>query len=195
MSHALNLHDGLGQIANDPSIGILMAYGSTVPANGSVGYAPGCHFTKTNGSSIASLDFVNIGTKAAAAFVSAGSQSSNPSLGIGYTTGAGGSVTQATNRTTGVTVNAICGAITTNNASLAAEAAATFVVTNSSVAIGDVVIVSQRSGSNSGFTTVEVVAVAAGSFSIQVQNNNTMAGTAETGAIIINFAVIKAVSA
>ena len=117
------------------------------------------------------------------------------SAGIGYSTGPGSSVTQITSRSTGVTLNAICGKITTDTTSLAAEAAATFIVTNSTVAIGDVPIVCQRSGSNGGNTDVFVSAVAAGSFSITVANNNASAGTAETGAIIINFAVIKAVSA
>lgn len=107
----------------------------------------------------------------------------------------GGAVTQATNRTTGVTLNKLSGQITTNNASLAAEATAVFVVTNSFVAINDVVLVSQQSGSNGGGTVAEVVAVAAGSFSIAIQNNNVAAGTAETGAIILNFIVIKAVAA
>lgn len=114
---------------------------------------------------------------------------------FGYGTGAGSTVTQATNRTTGVTINALSGAITTNNASLAAEAAAEFTVTNSKVEIGDVVVVSQRSGSNGGNTKVFVTAVAAGSFNVKVANDNAAAGTAETGAIIINFAIIKAVSA
>lgn len=114
---------------------------------------------------------------------------------FGYATGAGGSVTQATNRTTGVTVNALSGQITTNTASLAAEAAAEFTVTNSKVAVGDVVVVSQQSGSNGGNTDVFVSTVADGSFKIKVANNNAAAGTAETGAIIINFAVVKAVAA
>lgn len=112
----------------------------------------------------------------------------------GCVTGDGSSVTQGTSRTTGVTINARCGTITTHTASLAAEAAATFVVTNSKVAAGDVVVVSQKSGSNGGNTMVHVVATAAGSFSIQVSNNNAAAGTAETGAILINFLVLKAVS-
>lgn len=118
------------------------------------------------------------------------------SAGIGYKTGVsvGGTVTQLTNRTTGVTLNKLSGAITTNNASLAAEATADFVVTNSTVAIGDVVVVSVRSGSNGGGTIVSVAAVAAGSFTIRVHNGNAAAGTAETGAIIINFAVIKGTS-
>lgn len=116
------------------------------------------------------------------------------SAGIGYATGAGCAVTQITNRSTGVTCAGVSGAITTDTTSLAAEAAASFTVTDTSVAIGDVVVVSQRSGSNGGNTNVYVSAVAAGSFDIKVANNNAAAGTAETGAIVINFAVIKAVS-
>jgi hypothetical protein len=128
---------------------------------------------------------------------STGGLQSNAStgIGIGYSAGAGGAVTQATNRTTGVTINKLSGQITTNNASLAAEAAASFVVTNSTVAIGDVVVVSQQSGEVGVMTTVEVIATAAGSFTLTVMNGNPAAGTAETGAIIINFAVIKAVAA
>lgn len=127
--------------------------------------------------------------------VDKGITSSSPTAGIGYATGAGGSVTQATNRSTGVTVSKTSGSITTDTTSLAAEAAATFTVTNTSVAVGDVVVVAQRSGSNGGNTDVFVSTVAAGSFAITVANNNAAAGTAETGAIIINFAVIKAVTA
>ena len=114
--------------------------------------------------------------------------------GIGYGTGAGGAVTQTTNRTTGVTVNTLSGTITTNTTSLAAEGSADFVVTNSEVAIGDVIVLSIRSGETSGGTILSVQDVAAGSFAIRVHNGNVASGTAETGAILINFAVIKAVS-
>jgi hypothetical protein len=100
-------------------------------------------------------------------------------------------VTQATNRTTGVTLNAATGVITTNNASLAAAASATFTVTNSTVAIGDVVVPSIRSGQTNKETSVAVTATAAGSFDLTVHNRH--ASTAETGAIIINFAVVKRV--
>ncbi len=100
-------------------------------------------------------------------------------------------VTQQTNRTTGVTLHALAGAITTNNASLAAEASADFVVTNNKVEIGDVPNVAIRSGSNGGGTLAMVVGVAAGSFTIRIHNGNVAAGTAETGAIVINFAILK----
>ena len=113
---------------------------------------------------------------------------------FGYAVGAGAAVTQLTSRATGVTINALTGTITTINTSLAAEASAVFVVTNSTVEIGDVVIVSIRSGAVALNTDVIVSATAAGSFSLTVVNGNVAAGTAETGAIIVNFAVIKAVN-
>lgn len=72
MSHGLNIHDGTGIIARDPAIGILHAYGSTVPAANTPGYAPGCRFMKTNGNSIGTVDYVNVGTKTAANFVQGG---------------------------------------------------------------------------------------------------------------------------
>lgn len=114
---------------------------------------------------------------------------------LGYATGAGGTVIQITNRSTGVTLSKLSGSIQTDTTSLAAEASATFIVTNTLVAIGDVIVLSIRSGSNGGNTAVNVVTVAAGSFSIMVSNNNAAAGTAETGAIIVNFVVLKGVTA
>jgi hypothetical protein len=118
--------------------------------------------------------------------------------GVGYATGAGGAVTQITNRSTGVTMvpnPCMSGQITTDTTSLAAEGTADFIVTNSAVAIGDVVVVSIQSGSNGGGTIVSVAIVTAGTFTIRVHNGNVASGTAETGAIIINFAIIKAVAA
>jgi hypothetical protein len=111
------------------------------------------------------------------------------SEGIGYRTGSGGTVTQATSRTTGVTLNTTCGAITTHTASLAAAAEATFTVTNSAVAATDTVVLSIKSGA-AATPMAWVSAVAAGSFQITISNLH--ASTAETGAIVINFAVVKA---
>ena len=137
---------------------------------------------------------LDLATTITGAISTAGSVlSSSASGGIGYATGAGGAVTQATNRSTGVTVNAICGAITTDTTSLAAGAEATFTVTNSSVAVGDVVAISLRSGATANTSVPIVSAVADGSFDIRLTNLN--ASTADTGASIINFAVIKAVGA
>lgn len=126
--------------------------------------------------------------------VTAGLTSSGATgAGIGYATGAGGAVSQATNRTTAVTVNTLSGAITTQATSLPAQTSAAFTVTNSTVAVGDVVVLSVRSGPTGLKTICTVTTVAAGSF--QINMFNTDASVADTGAAIINFAVIKAVSA
>lgn len=111
---------------------------------------------------------------------------------IGYFSVTGGVVTQATNRTTGVTLNVLSGAITTSNASLAAETAANFTFTNNQIFADDIVLVAIAGGSNGGNTTVTVTTIAAGSCVITVANQNASGGTAETGAIVINFIVMKA---
>lgn len=116
------------------------------------------------------------------------------STGIGYKTTVGGAVTQITSRATGVTLDKLCGTITTDATSLAAAAEATFVVTNSKVVATDVVVVCVKSGGTTVGSTIAVVtAVAAGSFSITVTNLH--ASTADTAALVINFAVIKSVAA
>ena len=119
---------------------------------------------------------------------------SSPTLALGYTTGAGAAVTQITNRATAVTINAVCGQITTDNTSLAAEASAKFTVNNSVVAEGDIIVLSFRDAVALN-TDVVVTDTAAGTFELTVINNNVASGTAETGAIVINFVVIKAVAA
>lgn len=108
---------------------------------------------------------------------------------LGYGVGAGGAVTQATSRSTGVTLSRSTGAITTNNTSLAAGASATFTVTNTTIAANDVVDVSIKSGQTNKETSAKVSAVAAGSFDITVHNQH--ASTAETGSIVINFVRIS----
>lgn len=104
--------------------------------------------------------------------------------GVGYSSGNGGAVTQGTNRTTGVTLNNLTGQITMFSAAGSATAA-TFTVTDSKVAIGDVIIMSTQSATN--LYELFVTAVAAGSFNVTFL---TTGGTS-VDAPIINFAVIK----
>lgn len=108
--------------------------------------------------------------------------------GIGYATGGGGAVTQGTSRTTGVTLNKICGAITLVSAA-GSGTPATFTVTNSLVAATDVPIVQQKSGTD--LYNIRVTAIAAGSFNITFW---TTGGTT-TEQPVFNFAIIKAVAA
>ena len=118
--------------------------------------------------------------------------SSGPTAGIGYRTGAGGTVTQATSKSTGVTLNNICGAITMNAASLAATTSVGFTLTNSAIAATDIVIVNLKSGATADSYTVTVDAVAAGSCRISLRN---VTGGALAEAVVLNFTVIKAVTA
>jgi len=117
--------------------------------------------------------------------------SSSATAGMGYVTGAGGTQTQNTSRSTGVTLNKITGLITCNSTSLAAGAEASFVVTNSTVAATDTVIV-QVVSSSTGTPVAFVTAVAAGSFTVTLSNLH--ASTADTTADTIRFTVIKSVS-
>lgn len=103
--------------------------------------------------------------------------------GIGYNSGS--AVTQITNRTTGVTINAYAGAITLVSAAGSATPAS-FTVTNSAVGIDDVIILNQRSGTD--LLELHVTDVAAGSF--QVTFFTTGGTTSETP--VINFAVVRA---
>jgi hypothetical protein len=110
---------------------------------------------------------------------------------IGYSTAAQGTVTQATDKSTGVTLNKSAGRITMNNASLAAGVAVSFILTNSTISINDVLIVnvsSNTTGSALGVYTTYVSYLAAGSALITLRNLS--AATAYSEAVIINFAII-----
>lgn len=111
--------------------------------------------------------------------------------GFGYATGAGvgGTVTQITTRATGVTLSKLCGQITTDTTSLAAGVEATFTVTNTKVAAADVVVIACKGGQTAATSVPIVSAVAAGSFDITLTNLN--GATADTGAMVINFMVLK----
>lgn len=102
--------------------------------------------------------------------------------------GPGGTVTQITSRSTGVTLNAMNGAITMDATSLAAGAEAQFTVTNSFVAAGDVVVCCLKT-TGTGTPFAAVTTVAAGSF--QITLTNLHAATADTTADVISFMVLK----
>lgn len=110
--------------------------------------------------------------------------------GFGYTTGAGGTVTQATSKTTAVTLNKITGRITMSGAALAAGAEAAFTLTNSTISATDVIIINVQSVGTAGAYLTSVGAVANGSCSITV--SNASAGSLSQ-AVVLNFAVIKSV--
>lgn len=111
--------------------------------------------------------------------------------GIGYGTGAGGTVTQATSSSTAVTLNKVCGQITTVALTTAGGAEEAFTVNNSTVDANDVVVVS-TTYAGAGKPIVFVTNQAAGSF---VANITNVSASALDAALTINFTVIKSVTA
>jgi len=110
---------------------------------------------------------------------------------IGYTAAAQGTVTQLTDKSTGVTLNKSAGRITMNNAALAGATAVSFILTNSTISANDTMIVnigSNTTGSALGAYTTYVSYLAAGSALITLRN--LTAATSYSEAVVINFAII-----
>lgn len=114
------------------------------------------------------------------------------SAGIGYATGAGGTVTQATNKSTAVTLSKITGAVTMNNASLNDATNVSFTVNNTLVDSTDTIVVLHASAGTAGAYQVHANNVTTDAFNITVRN---VSGGALGEAIVIRFTVIKSVSA
>jgi len=105
---------------------------------------------------------------------------------FGYTTDAQGSVTQATSKSTAVTLNKSAGKITMDAASLGATTNVTFTLNNSLISPNDVLILNVYGGT-SGSYNAWVSGLSAGAATITVRNI-TAGALAE--AIAINFALI-----
>ena len=111
---------------------------------------------------------------------------------IGYSAAAQGTVTQATSKSTAVTLNKSAGQITMNNASLATATNATFTLNNSTISANDAVILTISGGqTTAGSYNVFANSLAAGSVSITLRN---ISGGSLSEAIVINFAVIHCAS-
>ena len=105
--------------------------------------------------------------------------------------GSVGSVTQLTSTTTGVTLNALSGQITTLAGTLGQGLEETFTVTNSCVNADSVVSVCIATSAGTGLPVVLCSAVADGSFDITVAN---LHGSADLSAlVVINFIVLGGV--
>jgi hypothetical protein len=106
--------------------------------------------------------------------------------------GVGGTVTQATSKSTGVTLNTPTGQITMNNAALAATTTVGFTLTNSCIESTDTVLVNLSSGGTTNSYYVGVDAVASGSCHFIVRNF-TAGSLGE--ALVINYTLIKGANA
>ena len=117
--------------------------------------------------------------------------SSNATAGIGYATGAGGTVIQQSSKSQATTLSTVCGAITMNSAALAADVTVSFTLTNTAVAATDAVIILHESAGTLGAYSFATTA-GAGSVVISV-HNNTPGSLSE--AIVLRMLVIKSVNA
>lgn len=111
--------------------------------------------------------------------------------GIGYGSGAGSTVTQITSSSTAVTINTVCGQITTVALTTAGAAEEAFVVNNSTVDANDVVVVS-TTYAGAGKPIVFVTNQGSGVFTVNITN---VSASALDAVCVINFAVIKSVTA
>jgi hypothetical protein len=111
--------------------------------------------------------------------------------GLGYGTGSGGTVTQATSKATAVTLNKPTGQITMNAASLAANAAISFQFNNSLIGVSDTLQLSFKADGvidYNNYTAQSVINNSAGVAFIVLRN---MLGSPQAQAVVLNFAIIK----
>jgi hypothetical protein len=107
---------------------------------------------------------------------------------LGFTSATFGTVTQATNKGTAVTLNSMTGRITMNAASLANNASANFELLNDNIGANDVVIVNVSAGGTAGAYLAGVCCLQAGAARIKLIN---LSGGALAEPVQILFAVIK----
>ena len=105
---------------------------------------------------------------------------------IGYAAAAQGTVTQATSKSTGVTLNTSAGQITMNGASLATVTNVTFTLTNSTISAKDVLLLTVTNGTSGAYNAF-VSSMAAGSATITLRN---ISGGSLSEAVVLNFAII-----
>lgn len=109
---------------------------------------------------------------------------------LGYTTAAQGTVTQATDKSTAVTLNRPAGRITMNAASLAANTAVSFTLNNSLISSNDLLIVNVSAGGTAGAYTTYISSMTAGSAVVTLRN---LTGGALAEAVVLNYAILHCV--
>ena len=106
---------------------------------------------------------------------------------LGYTAAGQGAVTQATSKSTAVTLNTPAGQITMNNAALGATTNVTFTLNNTYISTNDILILNVAANATAGAYNCWVSGLSAGSASITVRN---ISGGSLSEAVVINFALI-----
>lgn len=109
---------------------------------------------------------------------------------LGYTAEGQGAVTQATDKSTAVTLNKPAGRITMNGAALAGNTAVSFTLNNSLISSNDVLIVNVSAGGTAGAYTTYISSMTAGSAVVTLRN---LTGGSLSEAVVLNYAIIHCV--
>ena len=109
---------------------------------------------------------------------------------LGFYDGAFGTVTQATSKTTGVTLNKPSGRITMANTSMNTATEVTFTFTNSILSANDVLIINIAGGATAGGYFTFVTEMSDGSCKISLVNRS---GSTLAEAVQLNYAVIHVI--
>lgn len=109
---------------------------------------------------------------------------------IGYTAAAQGTVTQATDKSTAVTLNKPAGRITMNGAALAGNTAVSFTLNNSFISSNDIIVVNVSAGGTAGAYTTYISSMTTGSAVVTLRN---LTGGSLSEAVVLNYAIIHCV--
>jgi hypothetical protein len=117
----------------------------------------------------------------------------SPTGGLGYgpaSNGTGSTVTQATNKSTAVTLNFVTGQITMNSAALAASTTVTFQLNNTALQADDIILCQVVSGEATAgsYQVWADKVVAATSAQVNVRN---ITGGSLSEAVVIQYAIIR----
>lgn len=110
------------------------------------------------------------------------------SSSLGYMSGSGGTVTQATDKSTAVTLNKATGAITLNGAALAADTAVSFTVNSTVFASVDAFTINHESAGTIGAYMVNMRATGAGTAEITIRN---LTAGSLSEAIVLRYAQLR----
>jgi hypothetical protein len=191
------LQNASGTLSTDIGIGASnnVSNSGTIWNNGAI--TGSGSFTTTGATSLASTSATVLtlsgafkGTTASVSTLTVGNGilGTSATAGIGYGAGSGGTVVQATNKSTAVTLNNVTGQITLNIASLSSATNVSFTLTNSAISSYDTPIVAVASGGTLGAYNVWISSVGTGSASVTVRNNNA---STLSESPVISFGLIK----
>jgi hypothetical protein len=109
---------------------------------------------------------------------------------LGYTAVAQGTVTQATDKSTAVTLNKSAGRITMNGAALAGNTAVSFTLNNNFISSNDVLVVNVSAGGTAGAYTTYISSMTTGSAVVTLRN---LTGGSLSEAVVLNYVLVHCV--